>query len=176
MTNPSEARNEIRGLIFAYTDALDSGDLDEVTALFEHATIRVDGINDTAYGKDQVRAFFAAVTFYHNGNKAEQDHTHSTPATQHLTSNVHVEIGADGITATARSRFTVFQACPGLALQAIIAGRYRDSFELHDGRWRFSERVEYIDLVGDLSHHLNEDFRQKTTLGENSQSQIRDMS
>jgi len=159
MNDSSEARNEIRGLMFAYADALDSGNLSAVAALFEHCTIRVDGVNGAAHGATQVRDFFASVTFYKGGEKSDQDHPGSTPATQHLTNNVQVEIGADGLTAIARSRFTVLQACPELPLQPIIAGRYHDKFELHGGRWRFSERVEYIDLVGNLTHHLDAGFR-----------------
>lgn len=162
MTNHSDARNEIRGLMFAYTDALDRGDLDAVAALFEHCTVSVDGLTNTAYGAKQVREFFSAVIFYKDGKPADQDDPQSTPATQHLTSNVYIEIGDDGLAATARSRFTVFQACPGLLLQPIIAGRYHDVFERHDGRWRFHKRVEYIDLVGDLSHHLAGEFIQST--------------
>ena len=48
----------------------------------------------------------------------------------------------------------VFQAAADLALQPIIAGRYRDRFEQVDGGWRFAERCFYVDQVGDLSHHL----------------------
>jgi hypothetical protein len=35
-----------------------------------------------------------------------------------------------------------------------IAGRYHDSFHRIDGRWWFDTRVLFVDLVGDLSHHL----------------------
>lgn len=164
MNNSSEARNEIRGLMFAYTDALDGGDLNAVGALFEHCTVRVNGLSNTAHGAKQVRDFFGAVIFYKDGEQADQDDPESTPATQHLTSNVYIEIGDDFLTAIARSRFTVLQSCTDLPLQPIIAGRYHDVFELHSGSWRFTERVEYIDLVGDLTHHLAEDFMQKTAL------------
>jgi hypothetical protein len=41
-----------------------------------------------------------------------------------------------------------------MTLQTIIAGRYRDTFQVIDGTWRFDHREILIDLVGDLSHHL----------------------
>jgi len=41
-----------------------------------------------------------------------------------------------------------------LPLQAIICGRYRDTFQRIDGRWWFDTRVMLVDLVGDLGHHL----------------------
>jgi hypothetical protein len=53
----------------------------------------------------------------------------------------------------------VFQATPDLPLQPIIAGRYRDTFHVVDSRWWFDTRVMYVDLVGDLSHHLKHALR-----------------
>jgi hypothetical protein len=41
-----------------------------------------------------------------------------------------------------------------LPLQAIICGRYRDTFQRINGRWWFDTRVMLVDLVGDLGHHL----------------------
>jgi len=78
-----------------------------------------------------------------------------TPLTKHVTTNVMVDVDESGDTATARSYFTVLQAVPGeLALQPIIAGRYRDHFERADGVWRFTGRHMVVDLMGDLGHHL----------------------
>jgi hypothetical protein len=77
-----------------------------------------------------------------------------TPRTQHVTTNVVVDVDEPAGTATARSRVTVFQAVPGLPLQPIAAGRYRDRFQRHDRRWRFAERRTDVHLVGDVSHHL----------------------
>ena len=77
-----------------------------------------------------------------------------TPGTKHVTTNLILEFDEDGVGATARSYFTVLQAVPGLPLQPIVAGRYRDRFERGDGVWRFSERRYLIDLVGDVSHHM----------------------
>ena len=59
-----------------------------------------------------------------------------------------------GNTALARSYYTVFQQVDDFPLQAIISGRYRDTFQLIDGRWWFDTRTMFVDLVGDLSRHL----------------------
>ena len=52
--------------------------------------------------------------------------------------------------------FTVYQATPELPLQCVIAGRYHDTFEKVDGRWRFCDRLIIGDLVGDLTQHLRD--------------------
>ena len=59
-------------------------------------------------------------------------------------------------TATAASTYTVFQATEVLPLQAIIVGRYADTFrrEGESGAWRFESRTMRADLTGDLSQHL----------------------
>ena len=56
--------------------------------------------------------------------------------------------------ARAQSYVMVFQSAPGFALQPIVGGTYRDRFAKVDGQWRFVERREDMELVGDLSHHL----------------------
>ena len=69
--------------------------------------------------------------------------------------NVIVEVDTESGTASSRSYFTVLQAVANeLALQPVIAGRYRDRFVRVDGRWRFSAVHMIVDLVGDLGHHM----------------------
>jgi hypothetical protein len=41
-----------------------------------------------------------------------------------------------------------------LALQPVIAGRYRHTYARVDGRWRIATMHIIIDLVGDLGHHM----------------------
>ncbi len=77
-----------------------------------------------------------------------------TPRTKHVTTNVAIEVDEEAGTAVSRAYFTVLQALPGLALQPIVSGRYRDRFERSDGQWRFTERRVRVDLVGDVSRHL----------------------
>ena len=81
-------------------------------------------------------------------------HEDGTPRTKHVTTNLVVEVDAAAGTATARSYFTVLQQTAAIPLQPIVAGRYHDRFVRDGGRWRFAERVVYMDLVGDLRDHL----------------------
>ena len=48
----------------------------------------------------------------------------------------------------------VFQASDGLPLQAIITGRYHDTFHRVNERWRFDTREMFVGLTGTLGHHL----------------------
>ncbi|MEU5844915.1 nuclear transport factor 2 family protein [Saccharopolyspora shandongensis] len=77
-----------------------------------------------------------------------------TPRTQHVVSNIAIEVDEQAGAAVSRSYVTVLQALPDLPLQPIAAGRYHDRFECRDGRWRFAERRVRIRFVGDVSRHL----------------------
>ncbi|MEV7977057.1 nuclear transport factor 2 family protein [Streptomyces sp. NPDC086519] len=79
-----------------------------------------------------------------------------TPRTQHVTSNIAIEVEEQTGTAVARSYVTVLQALPDLPLKPVAAGRYRDRFERRGGQWRFIERHVDIRLVGDVSRHLRQ--------------------
>jgi hypothetical protein len=69
--------------------------------------------------------------------------------------NVMVDVADDGETAWSRSYFTVLQAVPGeLALQPVIAGRYRHTYTRTDDTWEVATMHITIDLVGDLGHHM----------------------
>jgi hypothetical protein len=81
-------------------------------------------------------------------------HPDGTPGTKHVTTNLILDIDDENGTASARSYWTVLQAVPGLPLQPILAGRYHDRFVRENGGWGFSERRYFIDLVGDVSHHV----------------------
>lgn len=136
----------ITALIHTYAERLDTGDLDGVAELFEHATWGSPGRGEALRGATQVRHGYDGVILYEDG----------TPRTKHVISNVTVEVDEVMGNATAHSYFTVLQAVAELPLQPIIAGRYHDAFERVDGRWRFSNRTIIPDLIGDLSHHLRE--------------------
>ncbi len=133
---------EIENLIYAYAERIDAGDLAGVGELFRNGRIEAQpGV--VFEGAEQVQSLYDMATrLYDDG----------TPRTKHVTSNVAVEV--DGEVATARSYYTVFQQTDVLALQPIIAGRYRDSFHRVDGEWWFDTREMFVDLKGDLSHHL----------------------
>lgn len=137
-------REAIRALIHGYAELLDAGDLDNVAALFEHASWGSPGRGEPLHGAAAVRAGYDGVILYENG----------TPCTKHVITNVTIEL-EDGRRASARSYFMVLQARPDFPLQAIIAGRYDDRFKRVDGAWSFSARMISPDLLGDLSRHMH---------------------
>lgn len=140
MSAHSEA---ITRLIHGYAERIDAGDLDGVARLFEHATYRSQA--GTEYrGFQAVAEILHRLVILYDG----------VPRTKHVTTNIIVDVDEAKGTAAARSYYTVFQAADGLPLQAIIAGRYHDLFDLAEGQWRFADRFIFIDLVGDLSRHL----------------------
>lgn len=134
-------REQIVALIHEYAFRLDRGDLDGVAALFEDAELRSTRSERVRRGAAEARTIFDPVVLYDDG----------TPRTVHQLTNVTVEV--DGLTARARSYFTVLQVT-GLGLHPILVGEYRDRFVLTDGRWNFSERVFHPMLFGDLSGHM----------------------
>lgn len=124
----------IERLLYAYADAVDAGDLAAVGQLFRDGRVcgeTPDGPVTLAEGSAGVEAFYRSlVRLYDDG----------TPRTRHVTTNVTVDIVPGGESATAASSYTVFQATEELPLQAIIVGRYRDTFRRVDGAWRFESR------------------------------------
>ena len=49
----------------------------------------------------------------------------------------------------------MLQAVPGaLALQPVIAGRYRHTYERVEEGWQVTTMHITIDLVGELGHHM----------------------
>jgi 3-phenylpropionate/cinnamic acid dioxygenase small subunit len=139
-------RDAIAKLIFRYAELVDLGDFAAVGELFAHATYRaaMGAEVHTRTGASEVREQFEQLVITHDGS----------PCTKHLTTNLVIDVNARAGTAEARSYFAVLQARPQLPLQVIIAGRYHDVFARVDGNWRFSDRLIYSDLVGDLRHHL----------------------
>jgi ketosteroid isomerase-like protein len=140
---PSEA---ITTLIFTYAERIDAGDFDGVAELFEHATLTFEGFGQAISGRAAIAGLYERTTRrYEDG----------TPRTKHVMTNVIVEVADDGTTAASRSYFTVLQAVPGaLALQPVIAGRYRHSYGRVDDQWRVETMHIMIDLMGDLGHHM----------------------
>ena len=100
----------------------------------------------TRTGADQVREQFEHMVLTYDG----------VPCTKHVTTNVVVHVDDRTWTAASRSYYSVLQARPDLPLQVIIVGRYHDAFVEVDGEWRFTDRLIFSDLVGDLSHHLRQ--------------------
>ena len=141
--SPPSSERAIENLIATYADLVDDGDFAGVGGLLADAVFT--GASGSARGAEEIEKMLREnVIVYDDG----------TPRTNHVTTNVAIEVDDDAGTAAARSYFAVLQAAPGIALQAIASGRYRDRFERRDGRWRFVERLVRSDLVGDVSRHL----------------------
>jgi len=144
----SDDWHAIETLIMTYAERVDLGDYAGVADLFDGATYRSALGDDVMVqdGRDAVLNTFETLV---------RRNPDGTPRTKHVTTNVMVEVDAD--TATARSYYTVMQQTDVLPLQPIICGRYHDRFEQRDGTWRFTDRLIFSDLIGDLSQHLMAD-------------------
>jgi len=144
MTSDEQA---IRNLIFSYAERIDRGDIDGMARLFEHAAYRAGDQPPITDWRQIASLNKSLILLYEDG----------TPRTQHVTTNVLIELDAGGRAASARSRFTVLQGGPSSALQVIVAGRYHDRFEKVENSWRFTARHIFMDLIGDLTRHLRLD-------------------
>ena len=140
---------EITKLLYQYADYIDSGDLESVAAMFADA--RIIGVTADG-GESVVEGQEAVLAMYQNFTRIYPDS--GTPHTLHVTTNVIVDIGESGMSASSKSYVVVFQAVDGLPLQAIIGVRYFDAFAKTLKQWRFSERKIVSTLIGDLSQHL----------------------
>jgi 3-phenylpropionate/cinnamic acid dioxygenase small subunit len=132
----------IEKLLYLYCEYTDAGDFENRVRLFDHAVVQfAEPVGEVRGRDDLMNVFQTSVKLY----------GHSSPHTAHLCLNPIIDLEEGGGRATARSRFTVFQATDDFPLQVIAVGRYHDEFEKVNGRWRFSRREFLLDLVGDLS-------------------------
>ena len=139
------AETAIANLVYRYADFIDDGDLPALAGLFSEGCV-------TGPDGQESRGYDAVLAIYRNAVRIYPDT--GTPCTQHVTTNLAIEVEDSGIRARARSYFTVFQAAEGFPLQPIISGRYRDEFALRNGQWAFHRREITPRLIGDLSRHL----------------------
>ena len=136
----------ITNLLYRYTEAMDSGQLEDAAELFRNARIKVRDRAEPLNAAGLLALWRTHVKLYPCG----------TPRTKHVVTNPIIEIDDDVGKATARSYYTVYQATEGFPLQLIASGRYHDEFERVDGTWGFSYRdYSLLDLTGDMSLHLN---------------------
>jgi hypothetical protein len=137
------ATEEITRLLLGYPEAVDRGDFAAVGRLFGGMRLG-DGPAQTAQQfEDQWRS---VVLTYEDG----------LPFTKHVVTNIDIRFDDDLSTARARSYYTVLQARPEFdpPIQIIIAGTYNDTFERDGSQWRWVERREHADLIGDLRYHV----------------------
>jgi 3-phenylpropionate/cinnamic acid dioxygenase small subunit len=141
--DPPSSHRAIENLIATYAELVDDGDFAGLGTLLAHATFTGSGA--PVSGPDAIEKMFQDMLIVYDDG---------TPRTKHVTTNVIIEADEEAGTAVSRAYFTVLQALPGLSLQPVASGRYRDRFERRDGQWRFAERHVRVDLVGDVSRHL----------------------
>lgn len=141
---------EIRDLIFEYTNLLDAGNLEGMAELFAHSAFG----NADRVGRLSGELSFGAASVLQQYRDFTRIHADlGTPRTKHFTTNVRVKVAADNNRATATSYVMVVQETPRLPLQVILTSRNFDQFERHGDVWRFSQRLISVDQIGDLSEH-----------------------
>jgi uncharacterized protein (TIGR02246 family) len=139
-----DSARAIENLIATYAALVDAGDFAGLGDLFADGVFGGQG-DMVVRGREPVEKVFRAMV------RVDED---GTPHTKHVTTNIRIEVDDGSATAVAHSYVTVFQALPDMALQPIVAGRYRDVFECRHDTWCFAERRFTSDLVGDVSRHL----------------------
>jgi 3-phenylpropionate/cinnamic acid dioxygenase small subunit len=136
---------EIANLIYRYNEFIDNGDLPGAAALFKNAKLKLMGHDELQDDVATLAMLQRVVKIYPDG----------TPRTKHIVTNPIIEVDEASGKATCRSQYTVFQATDDIPMQVIAGGRYHDSFERVDGKWRFSYRnFTLFDMHGNISGHL----------------------
>jgi hypothetical protein len=140
----SDEKEAILRLMNEYCYRIDQGDLAGFASLFEHASFGIIGDpKGPDIGRDALLKTLQNVILYDG-----------KPQTKHVMSNVQIDLGESGTTATAQCYMIVFQALPpDFPMQAIFGGHYRDRFEKTGSGWQFASREISPDLLGDLSRH-----------------------
>jgi len=140
---------EIKNLMYTYALYVDQREHVRLGEMFAKGAIKSNRgeVGGALVGADVVRAA------YDRNNKLMPD---GTAGTKHLVTNINISPRQDRESpVVATSYFTVCQATPALPLQPIVMGRYEDRFVLEDDNWRFDEKIIFVDLMGNLSEHLN---------------------
>lgn len=138
-----DAESAITRLLGTYAHLLDDGKFDQVAELLQHATMEILG--ETASNRYGIEKYLAV---------GVQRHEDGTPRTWHSISNILIDVDASGEKATSVCYFTVHQELEGFPLQPICTGRYVDTFEKHEGEWRFVYRLLKPRHFGDLHNHV----------------------
>jgi len=151
----TEHKLAITELLYRYAELIDAGDFDGVGQLLSRSTFG-GPTSGSVSGAENIAKLFAMTTrrYPDQGN---------TPRTRHLVLNPIVELGEEGNgqrTASARSTFCVVQNTESVPLQPIVVGRYFDAFARDGAGWYFTERKVDVEMVGDVSTHLNVDPQQ----------------
>jgi len=140
--------NEISNLLYTYTHRFDAGDLAGAARLFKHARV-ITGEGGESVDSAALLKIWQAMVIIHEET--------GTPRTKHSCTNAIIDIDEANSTATAQSYYVVYQQTETLPLQAIVAGRYEDEFELVDDAWRFCQRdYRLIEMMGNVTEHIRD--------------------
>jgi hypothetical protein len=140
----TEAKEAVLRLMNEYCYLIDAGNVEGFSGLFEHGSFHVLGDpSGPDVGKEAVLETLQNVILYDG-----------KPQTQHVMSNVQIDVSESGLEATAQCYITLFQALPpDFPMQPIFGGHYHDRFEKVESGWRFVSRKISPELLGDLSRH-----------------------
>jgi len=136
----------IYNLLHQYPRCADKGDFEGVGKFHAHAKIGlVGGEQAEPAGAEDAAERYRNIVRKFSGR--------GTPRTRHVLSNIVItDDGPNSV--KSESYLTVFQQTENLALQPIASGTCFDRFEKVDGHWRLTERLEDVELLGELSEHL----------------------
>ena len=138
---------EVSNLLFTYTHRFDEGDFEGAATLFQHAQIIVGALGETVDYLGLLENWRRMVMLCDSSGM---------PRTMHTCTNAIININLDDGTARARSYYVVYQQTDSLPWQAIVAGRYVDTFELVAEQWRFSQRdYRLMEMIGNIDEHLH---------------------
>jgi uncharacterized protein (TIGR02246 family) len=131
-----EAREQIRELIHAYGEALDSRDFLAFAGLFAEDDGTWVGGFGSATGRD---AIFELM----DGNIGHADPP-AVPTSHHVFANIRIDV--DGDTAQARTRWIFVVPSETGEPRWRFLGHYEDRFVRRGGRWYFLRREAFTDL------------------------------
>merc|ERR1711969_246823 len=96
MSDKAEARHEISKLIYAYSEALDGGDLAQVGDILQHAAIRVPANGIEARGREAIQKMFEEYTIFYDAEGPADPYAEGThPHTCHFVANLVIEVDDD---------------------------------------------------------------------------------
>jgi SnoaL-like domain len=148
------ARREIERLLFDYCWGIDHGDFELTASLFGTAGLYGLVGGAAARGSEQVLGMLQASTRRYDG----------VPRTRHVVTNVVIDVAENSLSGSSRSYVQVIHQPPAEAgdsprpIGPIVVGTYLDKVHNIDGMWQFAERRMDLQLIGDLSTHLNPGF------------------
>lgn len=127
------SEQQIANLLAAYAYRNDDVDIPGLGDLFVAAVFTLDGT--VAHGKAEVEALARQMI------PVRPD---GLSGTSHEIINIVIHVDEAAQTATAQSCWTLYQSVSGSPRDAVLAGRYADTFQCRDGRWHFTARHAVI--------------------------------